>query len=116
MYSSIHRLRYGLYRSRRGWIFGVCRGLADYFNLSVFGIRAVALLALVLTGFWPVGALYLLAALLMRLEPRSAEMNEEKERPNNLRTRFESLDERLQHLETVVTGRAWDWDARLRGE
>ncbi len=62
----------GLYRSRRGLIFGVCRGFADRFNLSVLGIRIVVVVAFLLTGFWPVGAAYLLAALLMRREPAYA--------------------------------------------
>ena len=29
----------GLYRSRNGVILGVCRGIADYFDLSAFWIR-----------------------------------------------------------------------------
>lgn len=62
----------GLYRSRRGLIFGVCRGLGERFNLSVLGIRIVVVAAFILTGFWPVGAAYLLAALLMRREPAYA--------------------------------------------
>ena len=62
----------GLYRSRRGLIFGVCRGLGERFNLSVLGIRIVVVVAFILTGFWPVGAAYLLAALLMRREPAYA--------------------------------------------
>ena len=42
----------GLYRSRDGMIAGVCAGLAEYFDLSVFWTRvvAVALLLYVLTG------------------------------------------------------------------
>ena len=33
--------RRGLYRSRRGIICGVCRGVAEYLDFSVFWTRAV---------------------------------------------------------------------------
>lgn len=62
--------RTGLYRSRDGVLFGVCRGLAEYFDLSVFWIRVITLISLVLTGFFPVGLAYILAALIMKPEPR----------------------------------------------
>ncbi|HQE75776.1 MAG TPA: PspC domain-containing protein, partial [Candidatus Hydrogenedentes bacterium] len=35
--------RPGLYRSRHGFLFGVCRGLAEYFDLSLFWLRAIVL-------------------------------------------------------------------------
>jgi phage shock protein C len=60
----------GLYRSRSGLLFGVCRGVGDYFDISTNGIRLLVLLGFIFTGFWPVGVLYLLAALLMKPEPR----------------------------------------------
>ena len=58
-----------LYRSRHKMILGVCRGLADYFRIPAFGVRAAALVLLIGTGFWPIGALYLLAALILKPEP-----------------------------------------------
>lgn len=61
--------RPGLYRSRRKMILGVCRGLADYFSIPAFGVRAAALVLLIGTGFWPIGALYLMAALILKPEP-----------------------------------------------
>lgn len=56
----------GLYRSRDGVLFGVCRGLAEYFDLSVFWTRVASIIVLVCTGIWPTLAVYLLAALLMK--------------------------------------------------
>ncbi len=61
--------RTGLYRSRGGIVFGVCRGLAEYFDLSVFWFRAIVLGAFILTGFFPTVLVYVLAALLMKREP-----------------------------------------------
>ena len=60
--------RRGLYRSRDGIILGVCRGVADYFDFSAFWIRIILIAAFILTGFWPVIGIYLLAALLMKSE------------------------------------------------
>jgi phage shock protein C len=60
---------HGLYRSRRGVLFGVCKGVADYFNLSVFWTRVIAVAIMVCTGLWPIVGVYLLAALLMKPEP-----------------------------------------------
>lgn len=59
----------GLYRDREnGWIFGVCAGLADRFNLRTGTVRILAVVALVLF-FWPTAAIYLGAALLIREKP-----------------------------------------------
>ncbi len=64
--------RYPLYRSRRGWLFGVCRGIAEYSGIAACWLRAALVIAIVFIGFWPVCALYLLAALLLKRAPRRA--------------------------------------------
>ena len=46
--------RTGMYRSRDGILLGVCRGLAEYFDLSVFCLRAIVGWTFILTGFFPV--------------------------------------------------------------
>ena len=51
-------------------LFGVCKGLAEYFDLSLFWLRVIVLVLFVSTGFIPAGLIYILAALLMKLEPR----------------------------------------------
>ena len=61
--------RSGIYRSRSGAIFGVCRGLAEHFNFSVLWARVIAIIFLLVTGFWPVISIYLIAALLMKPAP-----------------------------------------------
>ena len=53
--------RDGIYRSRNGVIFGVCRGLAEHFDFSVFWARAIAIIFLLVSGFWPAIGLYLVA-------------------------------------------------------
>ena len=64
------RSRYGgPYRSRNGIFFGVCRGLADYFDFSAFWMRVICVVTFFVSGFFPVVVAYIVAALLMRLEP-----------------------------------------------
>lgn len=62
----------GIYRSRYGIFLGVLKGIAEHFDLSVFWLRVVFVIALVTTGFFPMGLLYILAGLLMKPAPRWA--------------------------------------------
>jgi phage shock protein C len=116
----------GLYRSRSGVILGVCRGIAEYFDFSVFWIRLFAVLLFLFTGFWPVIGLYLLAALLMKPEP-VIPIEDDDERAfydsyvhsrrgavQGLRQRFERLERRIRRMEHFVTSREFDWDQRIR--
>ena len=119
------RRRNGLYRSRRGLLFGVCRGLADYFDLSVFWIRALAVALLVLTGLWPMAGIYLVAALIMKPEPVRPIQNEDEREfyhsyvhsregaAQRLRRRARDLERRLRRLEDSVTSREFDWEQRI---
>ncbi|HKA55506.1 MAG TPA: envelope stress response membrane protein PspC [Candidatus Binatia bacterium] len=117
--------RNGLYRSRRGMILGVCRGIAEYFDLSVTGTRVLACVFLVFSGVWPAVILYFLAALLMKPEPvLPLKTEEEKEFYNSyassrrmalhrLKRTYDNLDRRIQRIESIVTSREYDWDRRL---
>ena len=59
----------GFYRDREnGWIFGVCAGVADRFNLRVGAVRIVALILLVLF-FWATALAYLAATVVIREKP-----------------------------------------------
>jgi len=59
----------GFYRDREnGWIFGVCAGLADRFNLQVSAVRVIAVISL-LIFFWLTAAIYVAATLLIREKP-----------------------------------------------
>ena len=119
-----HHTTTGLYRSRCGLLFGVCRGLADYFDFSAFWMRVLCVAAFIVTGFFPVVVAYLVAALVMRLEPAGSLAFDSAygccgatERPATLqriRSPFESLDRRIQRIESAVTAREYSWDERLR--
>ena len=59
----------GFYRdSESGWIFGVCAGIADRFNLRVGTVRVIAIVCL-LVFTWLTATIYLAATLLIRDKP-----------------------------------------------
>lgn len=117
--------RRGLYRSRRGVILGVCRGVAEYFDFSVFWTRAIAFVLLVFSGFWPVLGLYFVAALIMKPAPAMPIKTEEEEEfydsyvrsrhgaVDRLKKRYENLELRIQRMEHAVTSKEFDWERRL---
>ena len=118
-------LRGGLYRSRKGLVLGVCRGIAEYFDFSVFWTRAIVLILLFFSGFWPIMALYFIAALLMKPEPvMPIESDDQQEFYNSyiysrkgaidrLKRRFKNLERRIQRMEHTVTTKEFDWDRRM---
>ena len=61
----VERQRTSLYRSRTGLIVGVCKGVAQYFDFSVFWMRALAVVLLIFSGIWPMLIVYIGAVLLM---------------------------------------------------
>ena len=117
--------RDGVYRSRNGVIFGVCRGLADHFDFSVLWARVIAVTFLLVSGFWPAIGLYLIATLLMKpapVVPLKTEAEQEfydsythsrRRAARRLKRRFENLERRLQRMEHTVTTREFDWESKL---
>jgi phage shock protein C len=103
-----------------GWVAGVCAGVADYFGWSVKVIRVLVILALIFSGFFPVGIIYLALWYLMdpadapssyggagtvsgggsgpSAGPRPSGMS-----PGHAKARFEKLDRRLRQIEACVT-------------
>jgi len=118
--------RDGVYRSRNGVIFGVCRGLADHFDFSVLWARVIAVIFLLVSGFWPAIGLYLIATLLMKpapVVPLKTEAEQEfydsythsrRRAARRLKRRFENLERRLQRMEHTVTTREFDWESKIQ--
>ena len=117
--------RRGLYRSRHGAILGVCRGISDYYDISLFWTRAVMVGLLLITGIWPIVGLYILAAIIMKPEPvldfRSEDSREfydsyvhsRSMALNRLKRTFDSMSRRLQRMEDIVTDKEFDWERRF---
>ena len=119
--------RRGLYRSRHGVLLGVCRGVADYFDFSVFWIRAIAVILFICTGFWPIVGVYILAALLMKSDPARSGAGNSKpgaagryhcaghDTAERLRRKWKHLEKRIRNMEDKVTSREYDWNRRFHG-
>ena len=59
----------GLYRDREnGWIFGVCAGVAEFFNFRTGTVRLIAGISLILF-FWLTVLIYIAATLLLLEKP-----------------------------------------------
>lgn len=59
----------GFYRdSDRGWIFGVCAGIADRFNFRLGTIRVIVIICFMLFS-WLTAAIYIGVTLLVRDKP-----------------------------------------------
>jgi phage shock protein C len=101
----------GLYRSRHGVLLGVCRGLAEFFDFSVFWTRSIAVGLLILTGFWPV--------IPLRSEDEQefydSYTGNRHRALKRLKHRFDRLERRIQHMEHIVTAPEYDWDRRMNG-
>ena len=116
----------GLYRSRNGVFLGVCKGIAEYFDFSPGAVRAVVILLFLVTGIWPVGLLYLIAAMVMKMEPvvpfagpadqefYNSYTSSRAGALKRIKRKFDSLDRRLRRMEDVVTSRDFEWERRMR--
>lgn len=115
----------GIYRSRDGVLLGVCKGLAEHYNLSVFWVRLGLVIAFLLSGFWPVIGIYIVASLLMKPRPvKPIETDEEQEfydsyvnsprsAAQRLRRKYENLERRIRRMEDKVTGRDFEWERKF---
>ena len=116
----------GLYRSRDGILLGVCRGVAEYFDMSVFWLRTAVVVVFLLSGFWPVIGLYLAAAFFMKPNPVvPIETDDEQEfydsyvhsprsAAQRLKRKFENLERRIRRMETTVTGKEYEWERKFK--
>ncbi len=113
-----------LYRNReRGKVSGVCAGIADYFGISTFIVRLIAILALFMFTF-PTLVCYFLATILIDPAPEFTYQSEEEkefwrqvrvkpsESLSRLRHKFRDQEHRLRAMEAFVTSS----EARLHRE
>ncbi|SEP65008.1 phage shock protein C (PspC) family protein [Solimonas aquatica] len=108
-----------------GWVAGVCAGIADYFGWNLKLIRVLWVLALVFTGFFPAGVVYL--ALWFLMDPADGRPEQQPSHrsdgvrlatlnisPGDVRQRFEKLERRLQQIEACVTQEELDLRRQFR--
>lgn len=114
-----------LYRSRGGWIFGVCQGIADYSEIGVTWVRLAVLISTFLSGFWPMVIIYIVAAIFLRPAPTVALESPEdwefynsyatdrKMALNRLKQKFDTLERRTRRIEDVVTDPEFQWERKM---
>ncbi|NYZ15930.1 PspC domain-containing protein [Azospirillum sp. RWY-5-1] len=111
----------GLFRNpERGRIAGVCAGVADYLGVDRFVIRLGFVAAVIfLTPFAIAG--YILAALMLPVQPpagsfTAADVPEEtaSTRLHGLRDRFRSCEKRIENLEAHVASREYELSRAIR--
>lgn len=114
-----------LYRSRSGLIFGVCKGMAEYLEFPVVGMRLLAIFVSLFTGIWPLVGAYIIAALILKPEPvipfredtdqefYESYVNSRSMALHRLKRTFDNLERRIRRLENMVTARDYDWERRL---
>jgi len=104
-----------LYRNpRRGWIAGVCAGLADYFGLSRAVVRVLTMICLVAFTL-PTLVAYLIAAVVLERRPETMYGTREEEAfwrsvrlepsrtARDLARKFQDMERRLRAAEAKVT-------------
>ena len=116
-----------LYRSRRGKVFGVCQGIAEWRDLPVDLLRLIVAVSIIVTGIFPGIIIYALVALFMPLEPgygthyeESDEFSRAKEgfgrTREDLRATFERLKRKVEGMEEEIFDKERDWDQRFHGD
>lgn len=109
----------------RGWIAGVCAGLADYLDWNLKLVRVIFIVAFIFSGFFPVGLIYCVLWYLLDSEDSGTHANSSGYSPpprydspprsgaaGDVRARFVRLEDRLRGLEECVTSK----DFELRRE
>jgi len=104
-----------LYRdTERGWIAGVCAGIADYIETEPMLVRLAAVLCLIFF-FLPTVVAYIAFALVLKHKPSALYASAAEESfwrglrtdpggtLHGVRERFHALDRRLRRAETLVT-------------
>ena len=121
-----------IYRSRKdSWLMGVCGGIAEYFEFPSWAVRLLLVVMMIFSSPTIIGiplilVLYVIAAMVMKPAPDSSFQNREHEEfwntyqdsrsdaINTVKKRFDSLEKRLQRLESIVTHPHFERDEEFR--
>jgi phage shock protein C len=104
-----------LYRNpRRGWIAGVCAGIADYFGVGTCLVRFLVLISLLVFTV-PTFIAYVVAAFVLERRPETMQASREEEAfwrsvrlepsrtARDLARKFQDMERRLRAAEAKVT-------------
>ncbi len=106
-------------------ICGVCRGIGEYLDFSVFWLRAVFVVVLFMGGLFPPVVVYFIAAIFMKPEPvipfsdvedqefYNSYVSSRSMALNRVKKTYGNLDRRIRRIEDIVTAKDYDWETRL---
>lgn len=118
-----------LYRSHNGMIFGVCAGIAEYFDLPPWGVRLIWLVLSFMTFPLPLIIYVVLGMMLPKRPlappqayyPNGDPFQAQPTRPathaemlSRIQERFDALDKRLQRMEDIVTHPGFGLEEKYR--
>ncbi|MFP4580147.1 MAG: envelope stress response membrane protein PspC [Candidatus Sumerlaeia bacterium] len=119
------RWKKGLYRSRSGAFLGVCKGLSEYLDFPLVWMRVLWLVGVVFLFGFPMLLAYFVLAIVMKPEP-VVPFRTEAEREfydsyassrsmaiHRLKRTFDTLNHRIERMESIVTSKDYDWDRRF---
>jgi len=99
-----------------GKLGGVCAGIGDYLGWDHTMVRILTILLIIFTGL-PLLA-YFILWVLMPKDPRAPYLREYREQSeatyNDVRSKFRSLEVRLQDLERSITSKEWKLNRDFR--
>jgi phage shock protein C len=111
---------------QRGWIAGVCAGVAEYFGWNLKLLRLLVVLAMLCTRVFPIAVIYLVLWYLLNpvdsTDPSTGEEtvtaardpSKPVVRPRELKTRFSRLEQRLSNMEECVVSKDFELRQELR--
>ena len=117
---------------QKGWIGGVCAGVAEYFDWNVRLLRLILVVTFLVSGFFPIVVVYLVLWYVLEegapgssydtyVPPTAAAAPAPAAaapvrvpRMTELHARFARLDERLRNIEECVTDREFDLRRELK--
>jgi phage shock protein C len=107
----------GPYRSKKGLILGVIKGLAEHYNISPFYFRLTVIIISIFLAFWPVLIIYIAAAIVMPTEPKVRPVSQRDKEivllgradpealMESLSNRSQRLEQKIRRLEDYVTSK-----------
>ncbi len=111
-----------LYRSRDGVILGICRGIADNYDIPAFWLRIGVIFIALTTAIWPVILAYFALAFFMKPRPvlplttegenefYNSYTSSRSMALNRLKRKFDNLNNRIHRMEDVVTSKEYRWN------
>lgn len=111
---------------QEGRIMGVCAGVADYFDVRPGIVRLLAILGLLMTGFFPTFFIYVLLGFILETKPTEIMSNPEEDKfwqkartkPSytkvDMQARFHNIEKRAQRLEAYMTSKQFKLQRELK--